>query len=132
MNFKKCTSLFLVFLLLVSNLGFAFDVHYCGDSIASITLKTFVAKQEQKKCCAINKKDSSCCKDKVIHVEKKADNATIKTFLFQIALPFLNPTHSLIVFQNNTFSASNKVLAYYVDANAPPLFKLYYQYIFYA
>lgn len=36
MNFKKHISLFLAFFLLVSNVGFALDVHYCGVEIASI------------------------------------------------------------------------------------------------
>lgn len=132
MNIKKCTSLFLVFLLLVSNIGFAFDVHYCGGDIASVSFKTSVEKEVAQKCCAINEKDSSCCKDAVVHVEKNVDTAVIKSFLFQVALPFLNPTYSLEVFKAINFVKNNAVLAYYVEANAPPLFKLYQQFIFYA
>mgnify|MGYP006152496161 FL=1 len=76
MKLKKCTGLFLAFLLLVSNIGFAFDVHYCGGEIASVSLNTTAAAPE-KNCCGTSEKKSSCCKDKVVHFEKKSDDATL-------------------------------------------------------
>jgi hypothetical protein len=48
---KKCTGLLLAFLLLVSNIGFAFDVHYCGGEIASVSLNTTATASPEKKCC---------------------------------------------------------------------------------
>jgi hypothetical protein len=70
MKLKKCTVLFLAFLLLVSNAGFAFDVHYCGGEIASVSLNTTASATPQKKCCETKEEKSSCCKDKVVHFEK--------------------------------------------------------------
>ncbi len=37
MTFKKYTSVLLAFYLLVSTTGLAFNVHHCGDEIASVS-----------------------------------------------------------------------------------------------
>jgi hypothetical protein len=132
MNLKKCTGLFLAFLLLVSNIGFAFDVHYCGGKIASVSLNTTVTASPEKKCCGSSEKKSSCCKDKVVHIEKKSDNATFKYFFFKISFPALIKEYKHIAFLFVPNFKSNQITSYYSDANAPPLFKLYNQYIFYS
>jgi len=132
MNLKKCTGLFLAFLLLVCNIGFAFDVHYCGGEIASVSLNTSVTASPEKKCCGASEKKSSCCKDKVVHFEKKSDNATIKFFFFQFAFPAVIQEFKPVAFLSIPNFKSNQIISYYSDANAPPLFKLYSQYIFYS
>ncbi|GAA3726380.1 MULTISPECIES: hypothetical protein [Flavobacterium] len=132
MNLKKCTGLFLAFLLLVSNIGFAFDVHYCGGEIASVSLKTTAEPVVEKKCCGSKEKKNSCCKDKVVHFEKKSDDATIKFFFFQFAFPAVIQDYKPLVFLEIPNFKKKEVLSYYADANAPPLFKLYHQYIFYS
>lgn len=131
MNFKKSTCLFLAFLLLISNIGFAFNVHYCGGKIASVSLDT-ASLIIEKSCCAKSEKKSSCCKDKVVQIEKKSDNATFKIFFFQLAFPLLIQEFNPVVFLSVSNFRSNQIISYYSDANAPPLFKLYHQYIFYA
>ena len=134
MNSNKCIGMVLAFLILVSNVGLAFNVHFCGGEIASVTVQTLEKTAVSEKSCCAKKtiaKDS-CCKNKMVHFQEKSDDATLKFFssgfnvnylilqnLFEI--PTLIP-----VFQNNSIST------YYCDANAPPLFKLYHQYIFYA
>jgi hypothetical protein len=132
MNLKKCTGLFLAFLLLVSNIGFAFDVHYCGGEIASVSLNTSVSASPEKSCCGSSEKKSSCCKDKVVHIEKKSDSATFKIFFFQIAFPPVIQEYKPIAFLSVPNFKSNQIISYYSDANAPPLFKLYNQYILYS
>ncbi|MBO9583388.1 MAG: hypothetical protein J7574_04445 [Flavobacterium sp.] len=132
MNLKKCTGLFLALLLLVSNIGFAFDVHYCGGEIASVSLKTTAELVIEKKCCGSKEKKNSCCKDKVVHFEKKSDDATIKFFFFQFAFPAVIQDYKPLVFLEVQNFKKKEVLSYYADANAPPLFKLYHQYIFYS
>lgn len=130
MNLKKCTGIFLAFLLLVSNIGFAFDVHYCGGKIASVSLSTTVS--PEKKCCGDKEKKSSCCKDKVFKFEKKSDDATFKVFFFQFAFPAVIQQYSLVEFLSVPNFKNSQNISYYADANAPPLFKLYNQYIFYS
>ncbi len=134
MNSKKCTSLFLAFLLLVSNVGLAFNVHYCGGKVASVSLKTQeVSVSSEKGCCGkIVAKKNSCCKDKVFKFEKKAEIITLKAFSFEPYISFAikewQPINTLLI----TNFKRNQMISYYCDANAPPLFKLYSQYIYYA
>ena len=132
MSLKKCTGLFLALLLLVSNIGFAFDVHYCGGEIASVKLRTTAEPVVEKKCCGSKEKKNSCCKNKVVHFEKKSDDATIKFFFFQFAFPAVIQDYKPLVFLEIPNFKKKEVLSYYADANAPPLFKLYHQYIFYS
>ncbi len=132
MNIKKCTSLFLAFLLLVSNVGMAFKVHYCAGEIASVSLESQQQIKEKGCCEKIVSKKDSCCKDKVFHFEKKSDNAIVKIFFFELNAPFLIQEWQPVVFSLTANFKITPVATYYCDANAPPLFKLYSQYIFYA
>lgn len=131
MNFKKSTCLFLAFLLLVSNIGFAFNIHYCGGKIASVSLDT-TSPIAEKSCCAKPDKKSTCCKDKVVEIEKKSDDATFKIFFFQLAFPALIQEFTPVALSSVYHFRKNQIVSYYSDANAPPLFKLYHQYIFYS
>lgn len=131
MNFKKSTCLFLAFLLLVSNIGFAFNVHYCGGKIASVSFD-ITSPIIEKSCCGKSEKKLSCCKDKVVQLEKKSDNATFKIFFFQLAFPALNQEFKPNIFLSVPNFRNNQLISYFSDANAPPLFQLYHQYIFYA
>ncbi len=141
MQIKKYTSLFLAILLLVSNFGLAFNVHYCGNKIAAVSSVFSTIKSTEniissnKDCCCVKDGDSksTCCKNKVVDLKKDTKDVIVKTFSFQIDLPFL-----ILKSTNLVFSKAEKVLLnsnlteYYCSPNAPPLFKLYHQYIFYA
>lgn len=137
MKFKKCISLFLAFFLLVSNVGFAVDVHYCGGEIASIKPASWknieILKAVKKNCCAskVEKKDS-CCKNKVVHFQKKSGKVSLNSISFQPDFNFLFEEWNPVVFSEISNFENNRITSYYCDANAPPLFKLYNQYIFYA
>jgi len=133
MNFKKHISIILAFFLLVSNVGLAFNVHYCGKKIASISLKTqTLSSNSEKGCCEkiIAKKDS-CCKDKVFHFQQKSDNLIVKAFSLHFD-SFLISEWNPIVFCGYSNFKNSQITTYYCDANAPPLYKLYSQYILYA
>ena len=129
MKLKQMTSLLLVFLLLVSNTGFAFNVHFCGGSVASISLKSEAA--NDKGCCGMKAETSNCCKSKVVHFQKKSDNTLVKAFAFQspaiVALHDWQP----IVFAPTAQFKGDSNTTYYCDAHAPPLYQLHSQYIFY-
>ena len=133
MNFRKHICITLALLLLVSNIGFAFNVHYCGDEISSISLKTSLSSEEiEKNCCGEIEEKSNCCDTKVLHFQKKSETSLTHLF-FQIADIQLsnndwNPNSHVII---SNFKI-NSIPTYFCDANAPPCFKLYSQYIFYA
>ncbi|MEO5776893.1 MAG: hypothetical protein ABIQ27_08305 [Flavobacterium sp.] len=133
MIFKKYISIFLVFFLLVSNLGLAFNIHYCDDEIASITLSTVESDQKaEKDCCGIVEKDSKCCNDKVIKAEIKSDQIIVKSLSFDIAFLPINNDWKPSVFVSKFIFKQRDNVTYSCDAHAPPLYLLYSQYIFYA
>ena len=141
MRFKKHISLLLAFFLLVSNVGFAVDVHYCGGKLASVTpiywKNTKSINEVEKGCCAPKanekvEKNDSCCKDKLINFQKKSENITFSSASFLPDFNFLLEEWSPIVFSEISHFENSPIASYYCDANAPPFFKLYHQYIFYA
>lgn len=141
MHFKKSTSLIIAFFLLVSNMGMAFNVHFCSGNISSISINYKVDEScampkkatPTKKCCAEKAKENKkCCSDKKVEQKKKSDPVVVKTFSFNAELPFVINDWNPIIFENQPIVAKQNTIEYCCDANAPPLFKLYSQYIFYA
>ncbi|NGY36143.1 hypothetical protein FQU23_001295 [Flavobacterium sp. XN-5] len=137
MKFKKHISLLLAIFLLVSNMGMAVNVHYCGGEIASIApvyLKSSSVEQTKEKgcCSSVSESKESCCMDKVVQLQKKSDNFVVKTFFFNIATAVLTPEWSPIIYAGTSNFKIKSADYYFCDANAPPFFKLYHQYIFYA
>jgi hypothetical protein len=130
MKFKKHISLLLTFFLLVSNLGLAFNVHYCGDTIASITISK--AAGSESNCCGAMEKESKCCKDKIIKAEPKSDQLLMKMGSFEPAnFPaYIKWTPTL--FPEAPHYKTRENTTYYCEANAPPLYLLYSQYTLYA
>lgn len=133
MKIKKYISVLLAIFILVSNIGLAFKVHYCMDTIASISLESqFQASSSEQNCCGIFEKKASCCKDKVFYFQKKSEQKEV------IPIAFISDFTSFLDDWNPTFFSvisnfkSQNSFSYYCDAHAPPLFKLYHQFIFYA
>ncbi|MFV8371166.1 HYC_CC_PP family protein [Flavobacterium sp. LB2P6] len=133
MKFNKHISLLLAFFILVSNVGLAFNVRYCGNEITSVTLKTPVEDQKlEKDCCGVVEKKSHCCKDKEVKFQKKTDDLIQKTVSFHPDFIFSIEEWNPVVFVINSNFKNIPFTSYYCDANAPPFFKLYHQYILYA
>ncbi len=133
MNFRKYIFILLALILLVSNIGFAFNVHYCGDQISSISFKTSVSSNEiEKNCCGEIEKKSNCCDNKVLHFQKKSETS-LSHFFFQMSNLEIskNDWKPNFILPITNFKI-NSIPTYFCDANAPPCFKLYSQYIFYA
>jgi hypothetical protein len=134
MNYKKCIGLCLALLLLVSNIGLAFNVHYCGGKIATVSVRAHDnTLSSEKGCCAkkVIAKDS-CCKNKIVHFQKKSDDATLKAYSFAPYIAYLVPEIKKEIVTTQATFISQAISTYYCDAHAPPFFKLYHQFIFYA
>lgn len=133
MNFKKHISIFVAFFLLVSNVGMAFNVHYCGKAIASVSIKTvFENHNPEKKCCGEIEKKSHCCKNKTVHFQKKSDVSILKSLGFQNSFLLFNQISNPIIACKGVVLDNTFLKFYFCDAHAPPLFKLYSQFIFYS
>ena len=132
MNFRKYTNVLLVFFLLVSNFGMSFNVHYCEDEIASVSINTPTASHEiEKDCCGVVEKKSKCCKNKIIKSTEKFDQITAKSLSIDSNYNLVGNEWKLLVFPD-AFNFQQKVTtSYYCDANAPPLYLLYSQYTVY-
>jgi hypothetical protein len=141
MKFKKHITSILAFFLLVSNIGFAADVHYCGGEVASVKpiywKNTESLNSVNDNCCGpkvtsnVQKKDS-CCKDKVVHFQKKSENTILDSISFLPNFVFLFEEWNPIIFPKVSKFEGSCITSYYCDAHAPPLFKLYHQYLFFA
>lgn len=67
---KRITVILLMFLYLLPTTGIVVSLHYCGDSIASVSFNPFHTKH---KCsCGSKKMAKDCCKDKTTII--KLDN----------------------------------------------------------
>uniref|UniRef100_UPI00404B5BD9 HYC_CC_PP family protein n=1 Tax=Flavobacterium sp. TaxID=239 RepID=UPI00404B5BD9 len=123
MQFRKSTSILLAIFILFSNLGLAFNVHYCEDEIAGISLNTIVSEpcaEEVTACCAMQPSHDSCCSNKVVKVDKKQDNFLSKSFKLDFQPVYF--FEELLVFTKNTtiFFSKTKSPSFYCDSHAPP------------
>jgi hypothetical protein len=137
MQFKKVTSIFLMVLILFSNLGLAVNVHYCHDRIASISLAyqekgACVKDKQEKKCCAAKKQEKKCCSNSVVKAEKKSDNILVQSLHLDLPAFILPAVQIPVFFEPKEVITQQEWLYFYCDSNAPPLYKLYCQYLLYA
>ena len=133
MIFRKHISILLTFFLLVSNLGLAFNVHYCDNKIASITINSApTSAKKVDECCGIVEENSKCCKNKIIKAEIKADQIIVKALSFDTGFLSVNYDWKPSFFTPNFNFKKRDNYTYYCDAHAPPLYLLYSQYTLYA
>ena len=133
MILRKHINILLTFFLLVSNLGLAFNVHYCDDDIASVTINSAPASQGKcNKCCGIFEKKSKCCKNKIIKAEIKVDQIIVKTLSFDADFFPVTYDWKPEIFVSKINFKKRDNLTYYCDAHSPPLYLLYSQYTLYA
>lgn len=140
MKIKKHIGLLLAMLILVSNVGLAFNVHYCGGEIASVSLayKSEMPCMEnsdsENSCCAATEKKDSCCSDSKVDLKKNTtDNIIVKSFQLDLGVFTFADNWKPVTFNEvEEVVVKSDIPSFYCDSNAPPLFKLYCQYIFYA
>ena len=128
----------MAFYLLISSSGLAFNVHYCGDTIATVS-SVFNTEEpcemevhpEEKACCSASSDDhESCCSDETIQAD--LDDVVLKQLHFNLDYVSIVPDFEFAFHINCEEVINNQVLNYYCDAHAPPLYQLYSQYVFYA
>jgi hypothetical protein len=134
MKCKRHIGFTLAILILFSNVGWAFTMHYCGGKLASISIQTIASSNRPVKSCCAQKavEKDNCCKNKKVEIEKKSDHATLKAFSFEPYADCIVSINRLPIVVGLTTFVTKPIASYYCDANAPPLFKLYSQYVFYA
>ena len=138
MYFKKHISIVIAFLVLISNSGLAFNVHYCKGEIASVT-SVFSNEDECEMsftadyCCnASIVSHLKCCSDKEVTLKNQTEKFIEKNSKLQFE-PVYFPEHRPLIFTTiQVIEVGSENHAFYCKSNAPPRYKLYCQYIFYA
>lgn len=134
MHFRKSISLLVAIVFLFSNLGLAFNLHYCHDKLSSVSVDYQFKEacvENQKSCCAAIDNHASCCSNKIVEIEKKTEHTLVSGFQFDIACPSVIVAYPF-VFQFSERQVKNNSPQFYCDSNAPPFYKLYCQFVFYA
>lgn len=138
MKYKKYLLFLMSFLIVVSSLGMAFNVHFCKGSIASISSEFYPSKAcemaveaETKSCCKKKIKTKKCCSDKKVSFKSKTEKITYKTSFAIDSYLVLNEIN--YVFETPFVSIQNNKKDYYsFESNAPPRYKLFCKLTFYA
>lgn len=140
MKINKYINSILACLILLSNMGLAFNVHYCKDKISSVKL-VYKAdepcakpqKSTSHSCCA--KKGTShkkCCKNNIVKLQDTNDNIIVKSLQLNLDLFVQAAQWQPMVFNGNVPVKTAHEPAFYCKNHAPPLYKLYCRYILYA
>lgn len=142
MQIKKYISTLLTMLILVSSMGLALNVHYCHGKVSSINFAYRKAEpcnghKDEKKAHACGvEKDShkKCCKDDLVKLkDTKSDNILSKSLQLDLGAFCLSEEWNPNTLYLTTASIVTKdTPSFYCESNAPPLYRLYCQYIFYA
>ena len=142
MQFKKHIGTLLSALILFSNIGLALNVHYCHGSVSGVTLSYkedscgMAKAKEEKSCCAKAKvaAQKKCCKSHVVKLEDKTAKTLVKSLQLDLAAFYVAVPHNYnLQFLNGPAVKYKKENpSFYADSNAPPLYKLYCQYVLYA
>lgn len=137
MNFKKHIAIFFAIYYLAIGSGFAINLHFCGGELESVSTalsEIVCGKVVETSCCSVKKEVvSDCCDDETVDFNEAADDETI--------LPYSEVFHACLELLPNVFSigfsevSARKQAAlpfYTFQSNAPPLYKLYCTFIYYA
>lgn len=140
MILKRQISVLLALFILVINSSASLVLHFCHDEISYVSLvyqeNSIIDSTEEDSCCSPQmnqdeQEDKGCCSNQEIKVDKKIDYTIFNTFDFAFQAVFFSETFP--VFKKSTEVLRQPVrYDYYCEANAPPFYKLYSQFIFYA
>src|SRR4051812_45198133 len=110
MGIKKCIGFLLAFLVLASNAGLAFSVHYCGGEIASV--KPILFSLEGSCCGKKESKPMGCCKTKIVKSDKEHETI-VKTFSFACESVLLPTETAILPIQKITNFIEKPAASYY-------------------
>ncbi|MCO6148228.1 hypothetical protein [Flavobacterium sp. NRK1] len=141
MKIYKHISILLTFLILASNMGFALNVHYCHNEVSSVSFAyridkpcNITDKKETKSCCAAAAEShKKCCKNNLVKLQDDDhNNIIVKSLQLNLSAFCAIEEWRPALFNTGTLVSTDSIPSFYCEAHAPPLFKLYCQYIFYA
>lgn len=139
MRNHKYICFILAIFLMFSNIGLAVNIHYCKGEIEQISLgyqsgvACEVDADHDKACCKEKPEKESCCKDDVIKQGTDQNQVVSKVFQVQTDLfvaPITYDFTTPFLLESNV--PKSTFVSFYCESNAPPLYKLFKKYIYYA
>ncbi len=109
-------------------------MHYCHEKLASISVflnQNNTDDSHDDSCCVVEIEKDDCCTQTTLEVSKKVDNLVIDTQNY----PHFAVLNASSESENSVYFQTYQTIAFtsfYCEANAPPYYKLYCQYLFYA
>jgi hypothetical protein len=144
MNIRKHISIILSSLILFANVGLALNVHYCHNTLTTVSITYKVTESgtahhhnqadETKSCCKkVPESNKQCCKNNVVKLQDKADTAIVKALQLNLgAFYTVSEWKPSQLFATKITAGKKENPSFYCESNAPPLYKLYCQYVLYA
>ena len=142
MKLKRHIGILLSALILFSSIGLALNVHYCHGTVSAVSLSYRLKdacndqapKKDKKGCCAAaGKSHKSCCKNDVVKLQDNGDRTLVKSLQLDLAAFYVaNVYNPLQLFYSPAAKQKKENPSFYAQSNAPPLYKLYCQYVLYA
>jgi hypothetical protein len=132
---NKIATFFLAFFLLLINTRLVQNIHLCEGHICSIqtffeSKKDNCCHEKDTSCCSSNSEENNCCND--IEINQDLDDLVLGKSYLDFQLTFVTQDIYSICIWNNIFRNTLNINAFEIQSHAPPLYKLYQQYIFYA
>lgn len=115
--------------------GITLTIHFCGGMLASVSAAPTVEVCESvpDSCCIkAGKFDEDCCNDSVIDLSEVSDDSLIDSSDISKQFVAIIPDVVDISFKTTRFNNKITLPNYTFQSNAPPLYKLYGSYIYYA
>jgi len=112
-------------------------LHFCGGSLAGMSVTSTEVACEmsdvQDVCCAIKSETKSgCCNDAVLDLSEVDEDSLLDSSGIQKQYIEIQTNVAYYLFANTQFDNKVALPNYTFQSNAPPLYKLYGTYIYYA
>lgn len=145
---RKLINILLSALILFSNSGWAITFHYCKDTLSSVSLEYPTSASEEEEdcttmdsCCASDDNDDEtetshkkCCDDTSITSSISDSTSIVKVLELQLQ-PFVIAPPTLPILEEVSITETVKksiTTDFFTQLNAPPLYELYCQRVFYS
>ena len=145
---RKLINILLSALILFSNSGWAITFHYCKETLSSVSLEYLTSASEEEEdcttmdsCCASdddeNETETShkkCCDDTSITSSISDSTSVVKVLELQLQ-PFVIAPPTLPILEEASITETVKksiTTDFFTQLNAPPLYELYCQRVFYS
>ena len=138
-KFHKSLYLFFAVFFMMTKVGFAFNLHFCGDRLASVTTmfekqgcSMEMAMEAIPSCESEQLTKPGCCSDEILLVQNQDENPLSDISQLSEQQVFALAA-TIFVLQTVTFEAlvDTSSQQYTYTAHAPPLYKLYCAHTFY-